>query len=277
MTQGIPLIWHVSLHGSERRDDVTDRAFTRGWTVVHIECVRLASQAGRFADILKRGDASQLYKEMHRQPVAVLYDGSPKVRTDPSGQFRDDRAVSLHKFCKYKSFALSLRSNQADSWDSAFDEWLGQVECDGPGDPRVLPFHIFAAREDYELDDATERRRFRDSHKHLHALVDRRKRRWTSARPEARHAIEPQTVRGRLLPDGYHWDVTMRRSPVLVSPDSVWKVGREGYINVHPDGHIRLGKLCQQTWSAKQSKAADEEDRTRSRPPKQIPGRRAGN
>ena len=41
-----------------------------------------------------------------------------------------------------------------------------------------------------------------------------------------------------------------------------------GYINIYPDGHIRVGKRCSQTWSEKQSAAADEHDRKRSRPRK---------
>lgn len=173
--------------------------------------------------------------------------------------------MSLLRFCRYKSFAVSVRSNSAASWDADFAEWLRHVGCDGPTDPRVLPFHIFEAKDAYELDDSTERGRFRRSHQHRGALVDKRTRRWVSARPGERHGRDPQTVRGLRLDNGFHWDVTTSGSPVLTTSNTTWKVG-SGYINIYPDGHARVGKQCKQTWSKKASTAADEDDRNRSRP-----------
>ena len=37
---------------------------------------------------------------------------------------------------------------------------------------------------------------------------------------------------------------------------------------IYPDGHVRVGKQCGQTWSAGQSATADEDDRKRSLPRK---------
>ena len=42
---------------------------------------------------------------------------------------------------------------------------------------------------------------------------------------------------------------------------TIWTVRAGGYINIYPDGHVRVGKRCRQTWNAKHSAAADEDDR----------------
>ena len=268
MTAAAPRIWHVSVRGIDSTDDVADRASARGWETIRTECVRLASGSGRVIDIVQRGDAVRLYEDMHRRPVAVVYNGKPRVRLDPRPPLRDDRTVSLLQFCRYKSFAVSVRSNAAATWDSVFDDWVKGVECDGSNDPRVLPFHLFAAKGSYELDVAAERGRFRRSHQHRRALVDQLKRRWASAPPGARHGRDPQIVRGLRLGAGFHWDVTTSGRPVLTTSNTTWRVGLGGYINIYPDGHVRVGKQCGQTWSAGQSATADEDDRKRSLPRK---------
>ncbi len=211
--------------------------------------------------MLQRRDAAQMYEDMHRRPVAVIYEGKPVVRTNPRPPFRDDRTVSLREFCKYKCYAENVSSD----WESAFDEWLTNIKCDGRDDPRILPLQIFSAKEAFELDELAERQRFRRSHRVGRALVDKRKRRWSSARPGTRHGREPQTVRGLRLDDGFHWDVTMSRSPVITSSTTIWEVRSGGYINVYPDGCMRTGKKSQLIWSAADSAKADEDERRRSR------------
>ena len=268
MTAAAPRIWHVSVRGNDSTDDVADRASARGWEPVRVRCLRLASGRGRTLDILERGDAVRLYEDMHRRPVAVVYEGKPKVRSHPRPPFRDDRVVSLYQFCRYKAFAVSLRSDAAAHWESAFEAWLAHLDCDGPNDPRVLPFHVFAAKRAHELDSMEDRQLFRRLHHQGRALVDKRERRWAPTGPGARHGREPQTVRGLRLGDGFHWDVTTSGSMAISSSSTIWKVRTGGYINIYPDGHIRVGKQCSQTWSAEQSAAADEDDRKRSLPRK---------
>ncbi len=240
---------------------VAATASSKGWKLSVAQCVRLSSGRGRKANVLQRGDASRLYKEMHRQQVAVLYSGKVAVRTDPKPPFRDDRVVSLAEFCKYKSFAVSLRSNDANDWDARFEEWMTVAECDGPNDPRILPFHIFASSGSFQLDDLDERKRFQRSHRYRRSLQDGRRRSWSPPPPGARHGREPQTVRSLRLDGGFHWDVTTSRSPVMTSSDTIWKVPSHGYLNVYPDGFIRFGNHSTQTWSAKDSAVADAEDR----------------
>ncbi len=242
---------------------VAATASSKGWKLSVAQCVRLASGRGRKANVLPRGDASRLYEEMHRRQVAVLYSGKIVVRTDPQPPFRDDRVVSLADFCKYKSYAISLRSNDADHWDARFLDWISDAECDGPNDPRILPLHVFAPKGSFELDDQDERKRFRTTHRKKGTLYDQRKRAWSPARPGARHGREPQTVRNLRLDDGFHWDVTTAGSPYVTSSHTIWKVPSRGYLNVYPDGCIRIGKHSTMTWSAKDSVAADREDQRR--------------
>lgn len=266
MTTASPSVWHVRVPRFSSIIDVKGIADSHAWEVEEISCVRLASGRGRILDLVPRTDAVRLYEEMHRRPVAVVYEGKPRVRLDPAGGLRDDRTVSLYRFCRYKSFPASLRSNSAACWDSAFEDWLAQVECDGSNDPRILPFHIFATKGDYMLDELAERQRFRREHHNRLVLVDKRKRRWRLAPPGARHGREPQTVRGQQLYDGFHWDVTAPGTAVVTASDTIWRVGSGGYINIYPDGHVRRGKQCTLTWSKSRSEQADVNDRIRSRP-----------
>lgn len=135
-------------------------------------------------------------------------------------------------------------------------------------DPRILPFHICEARRHGRralgLDDAPERKRFRELHMRDGELEDASKRRWRAAEPNARHGRDPQFVRSLELPLGFHWDVRKFNGTCIGTPMSVWKVDRGGHINAYADGHIRPGTSCRPIWTEKQSKSADGADRRKS-------------
>ena len=248
---------------SHTPDQTTERALARGWDADTVECVRISSGRGRVASVLGRNDAARLYEDLHRHPVAVIYDGKPVVRTYPERGFRDDRSVTLSQFVRYKCFAMNLAHNAAHNWESAFNDWLQRARCDGRNDPRILPLHIFAMKGEYDLNRQPDRQQFRRSHRQQRdkTLVDRRKRRWSPPRSGASHGREPQTVRGLRLDDGYHWDVTTRKSPVVASVNMIWNVPRGEYVNIYPDGYIRRGGRSKQVWSHQQSARADREER----------------
>lgn len=271
MTGDPPLIWHITGPGSSfRRQVVQQQATQHGWQVCTAECVNLPSGRGRKINLLQRRTAEDLYASMHRGPVAVLHDAkpSPRVRTDPRQPLNDKQTMSLDAFCRCKSFVMSLRTPDARAWAARFDEWLDAIECDGPSDPRILPFHIFAAKGSYNLDGQSERERFRDDHRKRDALEDKRRRRWRVAGPGQRHGRDSQLVRQLQLPDGFHWDVTVPRasSPNMTSATTVWRVTQGGYINVHPNGHLRFGKHSSQIWSREDSNREDSLDVQRSSP-----------
>ncbi len=258
-----PLVWRVYAGGLERSDDTPARASAQDWEVATVRCVRLRSGSGRRAYVLGRNDAAQIYEDIHRRPVAVIYDRKPLVRTSPMPPFQDNQTVTLFQFVRYKCFAMNLAHNAAHRWESDFREWLQRARCDGRNDPRILPLHIFAMKGEYDLNRQPDRQQFRRSHRQQRdrTLVDRRKRRWSPPRSGASHGREPQTVRGLRLDDGYHWDVTTRKSPVVASVNMIWNVPRGEYVNIYPDGYIRRGGRSKQVWSHQQSARADREER----------------
>lgn len=118
-----PLVWRVSVGRLSSSDTVMERAKEHGWEVKAAECLRMTSQEGRQANILQRRDAAKLYEDLHRYPVAVIYDKSPRVRTNPRPPFLYKRTVSLFQFCRYKCYANSLDSATAKNWDHHFEKW----------------------------------------------------------------------------------------------------------------------------------------------------------
>ena len=168
-----------------------------------------------------------------------------------------------------KAFSMSLNDNRADAWGQRFADWLAEVACDGPGDPRRLPLHIFktrrAASRELELDSAADRKRFRQVHFRNGVLEDGDRRRWRAAEPGARHGRDPQFVRNQELPLGFHWDVCRSTGIKVETPMSIWKVGQGGHINVYADGHVRPGTGCRLIWDRSRSTSADEADRLGTR------------
>lgn len=245
--EGTPRVWRVFTKRPDASDQTITGASARGWDVTTARCTRLPSGKGRVARVLGRNDAAKLYEDMHRRPVAVIYDGKPMVRTHPGHPYRDDRAVTLFQFVRYKCFTTKIASNGTRRWESGFEEWLQQVTCDGRTDPRILPFYIFVMKSPYDLGLSRDRQRFRQSYKRKDgALKDDRKRRWSPPRSGAGHGKQPQTVRGLRLDNGFHWDVTTRQSQFVTSVNTIWRVPRYAYVNIYPDGYIRAGRGSQQ-------------------------------
>ena len=253
--------------------EVRQAAEERGWTVFEDRCVRLAinkgDASGRIVNLLERCSASRLYGDMHRGPLAVLYEAPVWVRTSPGTEIDSKRLIPIGRFCKYKAFSMSLKDNRAADWVQRFEAWLAVATCDGPRDPRVLPLHIFkmrrAASLDLELDSAADRKRFRQMHLRGGDLEDDGRRRWRAAEPGARHGRDPQFVGNQELPLGFHWDVRRSTGAKLETPLSIWRVGRGGHINVYADGHVRRGTGCQLIWDQSRSRSADEADRLGTR------------
>ncbi len=261
MTSISPLVWHVALPSSGNQRTIERTARSHGWEFTSVDCVHLTSSQGRKAYILGRRDATKVYAEMHRRPVAVVYDGAVHVRTDPSKRFHHKWLISIHRFCRYKAFAKSLKSNNALQWDNDFIDWMSSASCDDTNDPRILPFHMFDFQQQLDLDTKDSRKRFKQIYRSGPSLRDGSSRRWSYANTGRRHGREPQTVRGLLLPTGFHWDVNAGKQCTIRASDSVWKVSPNGYINVYADGHVRVGDHCRQVWSVKQSTQEDAAER----------------
>lgn len=247
----------------------------RGWTFHDIHCVEVTAQRGvgqsRRVQVLTREDAERLYAQMHRCPVAVLFGVELQVRTRPYEAVRAKDLIHISRFCMYKAFTMNLNGNQASDWAGRFHSWMNAPHCDGTGDPRVLPFHMFRPQrigdEPNALDRLEERQLFRSGHYRNAAWIDADGRRWAAAEPHARHGREPQFVGKTELPLGFHWDVKRGGGTKIYTPTAVWQVRRDAHINIYPDGHVRPGPGtgCQLIWDKKSSRQADKVDLSRQR------------
>lgn len=195
---------------------------------------------GRRMNVLSSKDASYLYRRLHIAPTLVVSVGSALVSTDPSRNPPNRRASrTLREFVAYKAVFVLVRSH-ADVED-AFDEfelWAQGVNCEGQGDPRALPLHVFdQGPVALNLSDPAEAKEFRKRFGSANDREDDSGRRWERGPLHGRRALR---VAGCELPVGAHWDVSSTRASFrLLSASEVWEVKAPAYLNVYPDEHIR--------------------------------------
>lgn len=239
-----------------QRERIKLRAESRGFPVREIAAARLSAGSGRRLWVISRGDAQGLYLSLHRAQVAVLPLVHAVVRQDPSRELRDNKVLTVRDFCKHKACVVSL-DDVGDAWLGEFDTWCGTPSCDGHGDPRSLPFHIFdVGGATFPLDTRDGRERFNRMFGAPRQRHDRGGRVWNAPVPGQRHGRDPVYVAGTLLASGFHWDVEpARRTTAIISTDAIWTV--RGYANVYPDGVIRGGSRCQRSWTPESSAVAD--------------------
>ncbi len=256
----MPRVFVVIVRGSGVPKEVAEPASTRGWNVTSLEVDRLTAGSGRRMHLLPRATAADLYVALHRDECAVLSSVRAFVRSTPEGALRDDRAIDIATFCRYKAFTLHLAAQGAGAtWESQFKNWMADnSRCTGHSDPRCLPLHIFKSKGSFDLDEVGGRAAFDREHRVQRSRVDARRVTWSPARPGARHGREPVAVAGVQLVDGFHWDVSAARPTTIATADAVWKV--KGYLNVYPDGASRSGLRSSLNWSRKDSIAADRRD-----------------
>ncbi len=234
------------------------------WEMVILRSISASAGSGRKLCLLARCDAADLYVALHRRQVAVISFSKISVRSTPEGPLRDDRVISLPKFCEHKAYTTSNPDNH-ETWPAEFSQWTRTVACDDHRDPRCLPFHIFQSRSESSLYTTEERNGFNKLHRlpatNRPVRLDKRGVVWDPARPGARHGREPITVAGTRLVDGFHWDVRRQRSGRwrLATSDVTWDVAK--YINVYPDGATRFGDRCTPMWSRGDSAREDHKER----------------
>lgn len=239
-----------------------------GWKIVRVPYVELTMKggesSGRRFHVLRQLDAHKLYQSMHRSAVAVLFSVGLHICLRPNDRVNTKHLIHISRFCMYKALTIRLDSRGSSDWPRAFSEWMDVTCCDGIDDPRILPHHMYRPNKtkgtidilDHEtapLDQAEERHQFRARHHRDSAWRDDKNRRWAAAKPNAQHGREPQFVRNRELPLGFHWDVRASNPSTIVTPISVWKVQRGGHVNVYPDGNVRQGTNCREVWNVKQA------------------------
>jgi hypothetical protein len=229
------------------RRRVRDKASSSGVEVVKTFRARRGSVVGEAwkgpVEFLAPGDAYQLYKRLHRARLLVISFTTVFVRRDPS---RDPavrkEALALSTFVEHKADFELVRG--ASSINDTFDRFaasLAQGSCEGEDDPRCLPLHVFTTDRLWpQLREEDGRRAFRKRYGPPRERSDDRGRRWARADRGAFHGREALVIAGCELAAGMHWDVTGGRGPAgrLTTANEVWKLGRQGYVNVHPDAHV---------------------------------------
>ena len=242
-------VWLFSPIGRGPKDQIWRRVKAecraRGWSAVSRTTHGRRTVEGRPLSPIRNEDATNLYKRIHRARVGVWQVGHAHAPIKPSPQPVVSDYVTLHRFIRHKAFHYRLSTNDFDSkWRSslaAFDVWLQQACCEGEGDPRCLPFHVF--RTDFEIDalaTLTGRAEFTKTHGPQSARRDSNDLIWN--RPKgAYHGGDALHVAGRDLVRGFHWDVSSgpKRRRITTTKE-IWEIGPGGYVNVYPDQHIRI-------------------------------------
>ena len=218
----------------------------RGWSLAPPRPTRRTrSSEGRPLVLIKNEDATNLYRRIHRVRVGVWQIGKAHVPIKPQPRPTANDYVQLSRFIRHKAFHARIPQNDVDSqWSSsltAFGRWLDGTWCDGEGDPRYLPLHVF---ETDWLSSAEGRSAFAQMHGPQSSRVDLRQLRWK--RPQgAYHGSESLHVAGYDLVRGFHWDVLnegAKRNVATIS-GKTWEIPRNGYVNVYPDAHIRGSRI----------------------------------
>jgi hypothetical protein len=131
---------------------------------------------------------------------------------------------------------------QAVAWlaDDAEDPGL---LCEDAHDPRVLPLHLFAPKQDFQaLDQEEGRGQFRRRFRHQGSYRDADQRPWQLPHADEMHGQDLLTIRQFELQPGFHWDVQNPKRPTTIrTPVHDYKLPRLGYANVRPNGRVAVG------------------------------------
>lgn len=250
MTQQQVEVW-VFYPDSARRDVTGAIQAIRGsceslnWEVRE-RPVKIIKIDGRPFGKMKSEDAVNLYKRIHRAKVGIWQFGLAHAPARPEADNKFKDYIQLGDFVRHKAFHCRTDTgNFLSLWDASladFQTWLAGVHCENEGDPRCLPFHIFKRRSELEdLATAFGRSRFADNYGSQSERVDASGLCWR--RPQGGlHGRETLHVAGCQLTRGFHWDVAFTRTGgKIVSPEGVWRVEPNSYVNIYPDAHVRAG------------------------------------
>jgi hypothetical protein len=213
-------------------------------TVSEIKVKNIRGAGGFLYPLIPANDAAGLYRGIHRARTAVISFCGAKVLLDIGELPTNKGCMALEKFVQYKcSYKLVTRPEEVDGALSDALSWMEETNCEGPHDPRCLPASIFETNSDYRLEAHEERRKFIDDHTPFRksgVLTDVRGRSWQVG---PNHTLDLLHVAGQTLPIGFHWDVQAgNKSSKIATGWETWHLPGRGYINIHPDAHIRGAK-----------------------------------
>ena len=213
------------------------------------------------SDIARNGGTSHARCPAVDSPpkrIGVWQVGDAYVPIIPKPKNSPKHYVTLRQFIRYKAFHCRIDPNKLiESLERSavrFKSWIDTTRCDGEGDPRCLPFHVFKTDlEEYDLDTPAGRRGFARRYGQQGNRTDGNGIRWE--RPVARqmHGQPVLQVAGRTLTRGFHWDVTSSRrkskSWTLATTSEEWEIERNGHVNVYPNAQIRGSKASRRIFS----------------------------
>ena len=223
---------------------LTLRCKSEGWSLKLRPTDSIRTPEGRPLGSIRSEDATNLYKRIHRARVGVwqVGDAHAPIKPEPRTIVKD--YVPLNQFVSQKAFHCRIPIDGVESQGSpsltAFHWWLTQVWCEGESDPRCLPFPVFSTTFDVaRLATHEGRSVFPQIHGPQSSRRDHSNLLW---RRGANHGRETLHIAGRNLVRGFHWDVSsLAREQHVATTSEVWRIGPNGYVNVYPDQHIRLG------------------------------------
>lgn len=213
----------------------------RDWTFKSHEVDVLKSSAGKPFPMLESVLAGQLYERLHRARIIILSEAEVFVPLNPTRSRLDYRWLArLSRIVRYKAYYERVEVCRPGLFE-AIDDWLNAEGCESERDPRVLPLHSFCPSEDLtKLREPEGRAAF--ARKFGPPLHRRCEQRFHWVPDPSRHAgREPQNVAGRILPAGFHWDVTISegKKGQLRTLTNVWAFNPGAHLNVYPNGHVR--------------------------------------
>jgi hypothetical protein len=234
---------------SSSQDDSINRIRTklsnqRRITVSEVRVKNVKGEHGFTYPLIPAKDVAGLYRGAHRARAAVISFCGAKVLLDIGELPSNKGCMALEKFIGSKcSYILISRPEEVDRALAKSLSWMEEIDCDGPHDPRCLPSAIFETNRYSELTTEQGRKRFIDYHASLgrgNSLTDARDRCWQVG---PCHTLDLIQVAGCTLPIGFHWDVqASSKSSKIATGWETWRLPGRGYINVHPDAHIRGNK-----------------------------------
>lgn len=189
-------------------------------------------------------DASRMYKAMHRDDCAVIQIGTDaRVAFHPRDHGQKRNTMKLEQFVRYKGVFVGVNGRSSpDEAMAVIAARLTSLECDGERDPRCLPMHVFDPNHDHAACPLTDAALVRARYKGPKIRTDRKNREWGPPKGHP-HGSEELRIRGRLLQQGYHWDVkSAKNTSDLMTTMEIWKMPPGSYLNVSPDAHVRSGQ-----------------------------------
>lgn len=194
----------------------------------------------RLMRIIGPDDAQGLYTGAHRALTAVFTVGTVRVPLDPTaGRITRRTALPMAAYMANKAFIRVIsRPEETAEALNAVAAWMAAVHCSGHDDPRCLPRMLFPSSVEMDLSQDRQRDEFIRQHRGKGSVAwrDGEERDWEYGPHHTRDALH---VGGHCLPLGMHWDVTSGRRFEMANGWEKRVVPRSGYLNVHPDGHLR--------------------------------------